>query len=209
MVCNTEYMEAIGYGFQRSEGGLDGLHDWLVAHHLDVSAAAFTTDTLWFYYWYFLWPESRDSLTVMVDASTEPGLEVSLTVPSAPSDGSGRNVPEVDVSRLSREFVREVTEPLEDSVRTEITFVPYQIFEARLNERVSAESAQSEREYSSVFVGDLLHDLESLMSAEALRQWVATPNARFGGATPRELLRTPEKRLIRDLILEARHGLPA
>lgn len=201
-------MQASAYDFRRPEGGLAGLHDWLVARHVDELMATFVTDTLWFYYWYFLWPSARDVLPVEIGAASRETLEVFLTVPFEADGDGGRGVPETDISRLREEFVSEVARPLGEDIRGGIEFVAYPTMAVRLNEPVSAMLLETEQQYISVFVGDLLHDLRSFMPAEALEQWIDTPNTRFGGMAPRELLRSPDMRAVRDLILEARHGLP-
>jgi hypothetical protein len=166
------------------------------------------TDTLWFYYWYFLWPSAGDAVPVEIAASSEPRVNVSLVVPVATGASNEPGVREQDLPMLKDTFAHEVAESLADTLRLALRFGPSQIITGHLDEQRAQPSGDSQV-YHTVLVGDLLEDLRSLLPAGGLEQWLESPNTRFGGATPRELLRTQEMRLLRDLILEVRHGLPA
>jgi len=170
--------------------------------------ATFVTDTLWFYYWYFLWPAAQDVLPVEISVSPDRGPLVRLAVSLAPETESAYGVHEDQLPHLREAFQREVAEPLREAVRMEIAFTPTETLHGRLNEPMDEDLVGGEAGYRTVFVGDLLHDLQSLLPPEAFEQWIHAPNARFGGAAPRALLGTPGQRLLRDIILEARHGLP-
>jgi hypothetical protein len=201
-------MEARTYPFWRREGGLEGLAGWLVSHRVPPLTATFVTDSLWFYYWYSLWPVAQDVLPVAISARSERWALVLLTVPVARGAEGALGAPSDWIPQLEEAFEREVAEPLRAEVRLEIAFVPADGVAGRLEERVGDEAVGEERGYRTLFVGDLLHDLQALLPADALERWIETPNAQFGVVAPRALLRTPDQRYLRDLILEARHGLP-
>lgn len=75
-------------------------------------------------------------------------------------------------------------------------------FETRVQELTQKHG----RDFLGIYHYDLQRDLHTIMEPEAVSPWLDTPNTLTAARKPRELLGTDEEWIIRDMIMNVRHG---
>ena len=179
---------------------LQRLGRWLTQHDVPEDRAALAVDRIWIFYSYFVMPELRQRVPVPIVAqsTTPPAVEITLPLTD--------RAPEQE---LQAAFTREVASPLTPDLDMHLSFAPSDGHRLVAFER----SRRSDKRSGTVIIGnfeDRIEDeLRTVMAPEDVDPWLDTPNTLFHGSRPRQFLDDPTDRRLRDLILAAKHGLPA
>jgi hypothetical protein len=79
-----------------------------------------------------------------------------------------------------------------------------------LESRVHRQCEETHQAFLGVYHDNLADELEKVMTSETVSLWLQTPNENYQDHRPEEFLNDPERdHLIRDLILDVKHGLVA